>query len=91
MAAVKLSHNDAGCWGDGSFGHQHTRERCANVLQALGCSETELLDSLRGPMPDDAWDEEEAEAWLNDFVSRPDGLWFGWLDGDFGLWELEDD
>lgn len=28
-----MKHPELGCYGDGAFGHQHTREACAAVLQ----------------------------------------------------------
>lgn len=92
MNSIELTSSDIGCWGDGSFGHQNTRNCCGNTLKALGNQNEELVASLYGPMPDDAWDEHEAETWLNELVSsRPPEAYFGWQDGDFGLWKTEHD
>jgi len=77
-----------GCYGDGAFGHQHTRERCAEMLESLSidCSEQRDLEaSLRSEMPDDAEDEYLACVILE--ANYPcDNAWWGWQDGDFGLW-----
>ena len=45
------------------------------------------LDSLKGPMPDDAWDEEEAISLLQEVTE--DGLAWGFNNGDFGLYPIE--
>lgn len=89
---------DLGCYGDGANGHQHTRERCAGLIEDYAnalqlapraASETAaLVASLRGEMPDDASDELDAEEWLNDRVAHADA-WWGWQDGDFGLWPCD--
>jgi len=60
-----------GCYGDGAFGHQHTRERCADMLESIKLANgqwpsvadiviAELVVALRGPMSDDASEEDAA-------------------------------
>lgn len=39
-----------GCWGDGTFGHQHVRERLAQLVEEY---DSELAERLRGEMSDD--------------------------------------
>jgi hypothetical protein len=90
-----------GCYGDGTHGHQYTRKRCAAVIEyyldanftARGIKvhfdTTSLVDSLKGPMPDDAWDELEACDWLNAWAPYTYATW-GWRDDDFGLWANEE-
>lgn len=75
-----------GCYGDGANGHQHTRAKCADLLESLGCRDTVLIDSLRGDMSDDASEEEDAVDWLEEHAEHATARW-GWQDGDFGLWE----
>lgn len=88
---------EVGCYGDGVLGHQHTRERCAELLHDIatgkhsasdplaifqtGC----LSEALWSPMSDDASEEYEACDWLNKHMSIEGAVW-GWRDGDFGLW-----
>ncbi len=88
---------EIGCYGDGTFGRQHVRERCAEVLERTaritnhpGNANTmrEIADALRGEMSDDAGEEADACDMLNDVAGRPDAYW-GWNDGDFGLWPSE--
>ena len=60
---------DMGCHADGANGHEHVRARLAELVEVV--SENTIADervddveaviaSLRGTMPDDAWDENEA-------------------------------
>jgi hypothetical protein len=84
---------DRGSWGDGSLGHQHTRNQCAWLLadlahvwdgdvyyEAIG-----LAAVLKRPMTDDASEENAACGWLNTHAAQIGATW-GWCDGDFGLW-----
>lgn len=77
----------AGCYGDSVSGHQHTRNRCADILETEG-GDAELVAALRGEMSDDAWEQDEACDYLNAETEgdRALGTWWGWQDGDFGLW-----
>lgn len=79
---------DAGCYGDGALGHQHTREACANTVEAHVDPSPEavaVITALRGEMSDDAWEEDEACDMLNAACGYKSVAW-GWQDGDFGLW-----
>ena len=90
-----IMKHEIGCYGDGSFGHQHCRERLAKVYdrKCMGRFredltnpwEAEVSAALRGSMPDDAWDEDAALDALNEAETR-DYLFWGFQDGDFGLW-----
>lgn len=70
-----------GCYADGAHGHEHVRRCISGLLRHLRherVSDDELvgvddiLASLAGPMPDDAWDEDAALGILNEYA--PDGL-----------------
>jgi hypothetical protein len=86
---------EPGCYGDGAFGHQHTRERCADIVAAVLATQGEertdlcaLVINLRDAMTDDASEEEEACDFLARSAAVPGCIW-GWQDGDFGLWVNE--
>ena len=91
-----------GCWGDGACGHQHTRNCCAAAIyyfvgenftgrgQPAPEGTQAIIDELKGDMSDDASEESDAEAWLNDHAPF-DGCFWGWQDGNFGLWITEDE
>ncbi len=87
-----MTKSEIGCYGDGTFGHQHTRERCAAQLEALARQMERTIIAMRDcaralqrPMSDDAGEETEACELLAAIAPRPDAAW-GWNDGDFGLW-----
>lgn len=94
MTEVKL---EPGCYGDGTYGHQHTRESCAETIGHVA-HETEgtakvpgiIVDALRGEMSDDAWEEHAACEWLERWAPHSWATW-GWQAGDFGLWLHEGD
>lgn len=96
---------ELGCYGDGAFGHQHTRERCAELLlQVAGAFVARgeavpqrhwgelysLVDDLRRAMSDDASEEFAACDWLTEHAPV-EGAWWGWQEGDFGLWPVDED
>jgi len=80
---------DLGCYGDGTFGHQHTRERCAEIVTS-GAGPLKICRALQGPMSDDAQEEYDACDWLNETCAVYGAVW-SWQDGDFGLWPIDDE
>ena len=81
---------EPGCYADGAFGIQHVRDTLAWMLEECGVTDRKLLESLRGEMPDDAWDEYEA---LSELDARSPEGWGWWLEaGDlmFGPLDMED-
>lgn len=90
---------DAGCYGDGTFGHQHTRERCADMINSVArylghpgerTTGQELVAELLGEMSDDASEEYDACEWLNEHAPREGHSW-DWQEGDFGLWPTDEE
>lgn len=69
-----------GCYGDGTFGHQHVRERLAAEVSRF---DAELAELLRGPMSDDASEEDEALDILNEHTASH--LYWAFVDGDLML------
>ncbi len=86
----EIEKEQAGCHGDGSLGHQHTREACAARLREFVPESPErdaLIAELRGEMSDDASEEDDAVDMLNEACGYRSIAW-GWQDGDFGLWRI---
>jgi hypothetical protein len=84
---------EIGCYGDGALGHQHTRERCAAIVRenSLDCSDERAIEkALMGEMSDDGWEEDAALIILEANVPVNGASW-GWQDGDFGLWQNEEE
>lgn len=85
---LKYDANDCGCHADGTFGHGYVRGRLAELVDGIttGLGSIDALvvrDSLRGPMPDDAWDEEEALDLLDRVTAE--GFCWSFRDGDLLL------
>ena len=83
LGGNEYNRMDLGCHGDGTFGHDHIRYRLAELVDAVDGfigneAAMELIASLQGEMPDDAWDEDEALELLNS-VTEDGAQWI--LDG----------
>lgn len=92
-----------GCYGDGTFGHDHTRTACAALINELlahyvpgdlwskaAVEAVPTVKALAGEMSDDASEEYDACDWLNTYAPHDSATW-DWRDGDFGLWPSEED
>ena len=90
MTIPIFTRQDAGCYADSTFGHDHIRMRLADILelmtldsQAAGhpthtdySERYDIFTSLRRAMPDDAWDENKALDYLNrDYVTADNVVW----------------
>lgn len=73
MANYKTNY-PLGCYADGAFGHDHVRRVLKDLVEETGGSE-DLVNSLQGAMPDDAWDEYEALDWLNEHAASEGCAW----------------
>ena len=92
MKGVAFGADDVGVHADGTFGHEHVRARLSQLVMAVdgdmgNPGPQELAISLEGPMPDGAWDEEEAIDMLN-FATDEDFEW-EMFEGDLRLASLE--
>lgn len=87
--STPLAGWDRGSYGDGALGHDHTRAQCAHVLVEFN-GPRDIIEALRGEMSDDGWEEQAACDFLNE-TAATDGAFWGWQDGDFGLWIEADD
>lgn len=95
---IAFGAEDCGCFADGTFGHTRIRGRLAELVEAVDggmCNSNaqDLMESLGGPMPDDAWDEEEALDMLN--TATAEGFEWTLHEGDlmlsaegWGSWDL---
>jgi hypothetical protein len=91
---------ELGCYADGTHGHQHTRIQCAMRLEAYAWGQEkagnterarrmrEVGRALRAEMSDDSSEESAACLFLDEVAHHPTAYW-GWQDGDFGLWAAE--
>ncbi len=80
---------DLGCYADGALGHDHIRSQLALLVQEVDGFDPDLAESLRGEMPDDAWDEDEALNLLNSHTAE--GLVWTFEGGDLLLLTVEDE
>ena len=82
MSTITFTVEHAGRYGHGSYGHEHVRDRLANLLDRYTMS-AELADTLRGTPSDDVSEEIEALDLLN--KQCEDGLAFEMVAGDLLL------
>ena len=84
---------DIGCYFDGAFGFEHTGTRVLYMAGAYGFGWT-VID-MEKPTDDEyetfMYEVDEAEDYLNEHTVRPDNTYWGWADGDFGLWQYDEE
>lgn len=102
----RIDERFAGCWYDShrgftdialnivqdalKMGYRYGKTWSKRELHAL--SSPELWDEWEQEHPDTElliWAAEEAETYLQSLA--PDRYWIGWNDGDFGMWETDDE
>ena len=87
----KYTREDIGCYFDAAFGFEYNAKRLIDFAMEHGYTphyETDIdgdhLDALVHEMDD-------AEAYLNDNTKRPPNTFWAWQEGDFGLWEYDEE
>lgn len=81
---MKKRNYAIGCYGDGSFGHAHVRQRLADLVEEYS---EDLAEELRGEMSDDGGEEDGALEVLNEHTAN-DGVVWEFVDGDLMLSRL---
>lgn len=84
----KLNLSDVGCHADSSLGHAHVRAVLADLVRTY-CNAPDVVHALNGEMSDDAWEENDALAMLNDDACSH-GVYFDFVDGDLLLLKRTD-
>ncbi len=74
-----------GCWADGTFGHTRVRARLADLVREF---DEDLAERLLDVMSDDAEEEDEALAVLNDNTEYDTPVIWEFVDGDLMLSRL---
>jgi hypothetical protein len=85
---IHFTKRDVGCYADGAYGHDHIRERLADLVESVGrrsLALDKLIEDLRNPMSDDASEEEDALDYLQTFTAE--GVYWAFEGGDLILWE----
>ena len=85
---VQYTREDIGCYFDGTFGFDFNAKRLIDFAVNLGFKD----QPIDYEDPDDlVWLCDEAQEWLNDNTIRPDNTHWSWENGDFGLWQYDED
>lgn len=100
---TRAEESDAGCWVDGHWG-QYGIARVVEIAADAGYDDEVVSIAHRhlasmGPsdapiIDDDEWEilldsDDDVTAWLNAHVA-PTGYAFGWFDGEYFLWAIEE-
>ena len=84
---------DIGCYFDGAFGFEHNGLRLLYTAGSHGFDWTPI--DMEKPTDDEyetfMHEVNEAEDYLNEYTTRPDNTHWGWADGDFGLWQHDEE
>ena len=90
---MKYTTKDIGCYFDGAYGFEHNGQRLLHMAGAHGFDWTPI--DMEKPSDDDyetfMYEVSSAEEYLNEHTIRPDNTHWSWEDGDFGLWQYDED
>ena len=87
---MKCTTKDIGCYFDGAFGFEHNARRLIDFATEHGYRESkpsEFYDEFEYL----SYNAEDAENYLNEHTTRPDNTHWSWENGDFGLWQYDED
>jgi len=87
---MKYTKKDIGCYFDGAFGFRTNAYRILEFADKHGYT----LDVCPANLTDSEaldWYLDEAIEYLNVETERPDNIFWAWEDGDFGLWEYNEE
>lgn len=77
---------EIGCYFNGAFGFEHNAQRIIdfamdehNYVPDYEAEDGDHFEAL-------CWEVESVEEFLNEVTKRPEGSFWCWSDGDFGLW-----
>lgn len=101
-----FTENMGGCWLDGGNGFINNSLDVIDIAQTYGFEfppdySEEEKNAVISRTAWDEWEEEDGDSELlmfavesaENFLAElaPRGYWVGWRDGDFGMWEEEDE
>ena len=87
---MKYTTKDIGCYFDGAFGFEHNARRLIDFAIEHGYRETPA-DEYYDAFEHLSYNAEDAAYYLNEHTTRPDNTHWSWEDGDFGLWQYDED
>ena len=90
---MNYTSEDIGCYFDGAFGFEYNALRLLFLAGSHGFTYTTI--DLTNPSDEDyelfLQEVDDAEKYLNDNTTRPENTFWSWEDGDFGLWQYDED
>tara|TARA_R110002012_G_scaffold104713_1_gene245342 strand:+ start:341 stop:634 length:294 start_codon:yes stop_codon:yes gene_type:complete len=92
---IQYTLDDIGCYFDGAYGFEHNGLRLLAMAGWHGFKSTPI--NLSGiTFTDDDYEQfieevNDAETFLNEHTTRPDNTYWSWEDGDFGLWQYDEE
>ena len=79
-----------GCYFDGAFGFEHNLRRVLEFAENRGFT-PDLSLEIGEDLDFDIEEMDRAINWLNDHQRSDESTFWGFMDGDFGLWEIDID
>jgi hypothetical protein len=87
----KYTREDIGCYFDGAFGFEYNTRRIIEFAYQHGWDATELNADEMTDLDVLVCFVDEAIEYLNVATERPDNIHWSWEEGDFGLWEYDEE
>ena len=88
---MKYTREDIGCYFDGAFGFEYNAKRIIDFAIEHGFTPHYQTDINGDHLDALAWEAGDAEKYLNDNTTRPENTHWSWENGDFGLWQYNED
>ena len=87
----KYTREDMGCYFDAAFGFEYNTRRIIEFTYQHGWDATDLNAEEMTDLDVLICFVDEAIEYLNVETERPDNVFWAWEDGDFGLWEYDEE
>ena len=81
---------EVGCYFDGAFGFQYNLGRILEFAEDLGFT-PDLSLEIGEDLDFDVEEMDRAIDWMNDYCLPDESTFWGLIDGDFGLWKIDDE
>ena len=81
---------EVGCYFDGAFGFEFNLRRVLDFAENLGFT-PDLSLEIGEDLDFDIEEMDRAIDWMNDHCRPDESTFWGFMDSDFGLWEIDID
>ena len=82
---------DLGCYFNAAFGFEYNARRVIDFAYEHGWDATDLNAEEMKDLDSLVWFTDDAIEYMNETTKKPDNTFWAWEEGDFGLWEYDEE